>query len=187
MVRSEPDCSESLDELVRRLQEAIAWCDPRADPDAPRTCLRTDDLRPRTLEPDYFAAVRHVLYWRSSALGRTAATADLRGASGRLLIYFPDAELSDGVAEQETAGYFDVYNAPPWDTWVGMFADPPPPRGSGYDKYLVAWVPQSFLDLAGAGIEVNPEQSIDWLGSTSVSLVTRLRHHPILGSLMFRP
>jgi len=82
--------------------------------------------------------------------------------AGQLLVYFPDAELADGAAEQETAGFFDVNNAPPWDTWVGFFHDSSAPDSS-CARYLVAWIPDQFISLAQKGIDVNPERCIEWL------------------------
>jgi hypothetical protein len=73
---------------------------------------------------------------------------------GRLLVYFPDAELSDGAAEAETAGYFDVWNAPPHDTWVGFYEDESTPDDS-FRRYLVAWVPNVFeAAVARVGLRI---------------------------------
>jgi len=102
------------------------------------------------------------------------SAADLQG--GRLLVYFPDEELSDGAAEAETAGFFDAYNAPPWDTWVSLLGDENDPSG----PHLVSWVPPSFLELATAGIEVNPEECIRWVEDTDVPLRTQLRERGLI-------
>jgi hypothetical protein len=31
-----------------------------------------------------------------------------------------------------------------------------------FEEYLVSWVPPQLLELANAGVEVNPEQCILW-------------------------
>lgn len=90
------------------------------------------------------------------------------------MVYFPDAELSDGAAEVYTDGLFDVFNAPPWDTWVALFEEGPQ-HDRSYGTYLVAYIPQPLLSLAERGISVNPERCIDWLERTQVKLVSRLR------------
>ncbi|HEX6751622.1 MAG TPA: hypothetical protein VF092_30290 [Longimicrobium sp.] len=79
-------------------------------------------------------------------------------AGGRLLVYFPEAELSDGAAEVATGGFFDVFNCPPWDTWLAFISDANP--DPSYSSYLIAYVPPVLLELCAAGIEVNPEQCI---------------------------
>ncbi len=86
---------------------------------------------------------------------------------GRLLIYFPDLDLADGAAEAESRGYFDVNNAPPWDTWIAMVMD-----AGGDEKYpyLVSWVPREFLSAVQKGIDVNPEQCIRWIEDADVEL-----------------
>ena len=70
--------------------------------------------------------------------------------------YSPDDDLCDGAAEAESAGFFDTFNTPPWDTWVALT--------SRNDRcWLVSWVPPEQIRLADGGIEVNPEQCIQWL------------------------
>ena len=159
-----------------RLAQAIAWCTPRATLHDPVGSLRSDSLRPRVLEVDRGAAVYGVLNYRTtdrSAYRATAVTSAKDLSGGRLLAYFPDAELSDGAAEQETAGFFDVNNAPPWDTWVALFRDPSAGNTS-YSDYLVSWVPRDFVELAARGINVNPESCILWLADTRTPSATAL-------------
>jgi hypothetical protein len=174
LLRCDPDCSGSLDGFLRRLGATVAWCLPRANPADPRGCLRHDYLRPRPLSPNYFAAVGHVASSREHKLGRDRRRHEPPLAGGRLLVYFPDADLSDGAAELETNGYFDVFNTPPWDTWVA-FASDGAGADSSYGNYLVAWVPPVFLGAAAAGIDVNPEQCIAWLEDADVGLARLLR------------
>ncbi len=98
---------------------------------------------------------------------------------GRLLVYFPNNDLSCGGAEQQTKGFFDVNNVPPWDTWVAYIQDS---RSiEFYDtEYLIAWVPREFMTLADEGIVVNPEECIQWLKDTPVESVAVLRAENIL-------
>ncbi len=76
-------------------------------------------------------------------------------------MYFPDLELSDGAAEHETAGYFDVHNTPPWDTWIALVEDATAKRME--TRFLVAYVPSAFVEAVGRGIWTNPEECICWL------------------------
>ena len=75
-------------------------------------------------------------------------------------------DLSDGAAEAESRGYFDVNNTPPWDTWVAFIHYP----NSSEQSYLVAWVPPEFIELAHAGIQVIPEECVKWLVDSGVHL-----------------
>jgi hypothetical protein len=93
------------------------------------------------------------------------------------MVYFPDADLCCGAAEVESEGWFDVFNTPPWDTWVGFFRDDLPDTDA-YANYLVAWVPPVFLEHVARGIEVNPEQCIRWLDETPCGLSRRLAGEP---------
>ena len=164
-----------------RLAQAVHWCSRRANAKDPARSLRYDQLQPHTLEVDRAATVRAPVHQRTVHVPRdlqpVSCVDDLRG--GRLLAYFPDAELSDGAAELETAGFFDSFNAPPWDTWVALFEDPTA-LDSSYRVYLVAWIPPVFLDTASRGIAVNPESCIVWLADVETRLTAELRARQLL-------
>jgi hypothetical protein len=72
---------------------------------------------------------------------------------GRMLIYVPEANVSDGASEAASSGFFDLYDAPPWDVWVAYS-----------DGTLLAWVPPQLIGLAQMGIDVNAVECISWLG-----------------------
>jgi hypothetical protein len=77
---------------------------------------------------------------------------------GRLLVYFPYANLTDGTAADVSMGFLDGLDAPPWDTWVWFGYDPgrvEPSGGYSDAYYLVAWIPQIFVALVDAGIRVS--------------------------------
>jgi hypothetical protein len=169
-LRTEPALDDTLAPLWQRLRETIAWCRPRVRRDDPRQSLRSNQTRPRVLERDYFAAVSGVALSRRSADATTVPLGSLEG--GRLLVYFPDLDLACGAAEAESAGYFDLDNAPAWDTWVAMLQDDAETRRD--TPYLVAWVPAELVALADRGIHVNPEECIQWLDHADVHLRTLL-------------
>ena len=81
--------------------------------------------------------------------------------------------IGDGAAQAESNGFFDLYNTPPWDTWVSYFEDVPNGPGS-YDCYLLAYVPRQLLPLAAGALLVNPEECILWLSDADVKLRSRL-------------
>src|SRR5882724_612627 len=89
-------------EFELRLAEAIAWCVPRANAGDPRNSLRHDSWQPHILAEDRISIVSSIVGHRGASSSRQTPRAvqsadDLHG--GRLLVYFPDAELSDGAAE----------------------------------------------------------------------------------------
>ena len=174
--------TQAFDQFSSRLAQTIFWCAPRTDKLNPATSLRTEALRPRMLEENRSSAVDTVVHARELYGGvdirKATIPRDLGG--GRLLIYFPNNDLACGAAEQETAGFFDVNNVPPWDTWVTYFQDQEPNIDSFDTEYLIAWIPPEFVQLANEGIAVNPEQCILWLSDTSVELAKVLRAQNLL-------
>lgn len=70
---------------------------------------------------------------------------------GRLLLYVPSENVSDGASRYASNGFFDLYDCPPWDTWLQYS------RGT-----LVRWVPEVLIPLAQIGIDANPVECIKW-------------------------
>jgi len=151
-----------------------AWCTPRATSVRPSLAEDEPDsaLRSMSLCPAFFAGDPRSVVWSvvgHRASGRAHGTRPGL-AGGRLLFYEPARELADGAACAASAGFFDVHNAPPWDTWL-CFAD---------DRFLVAWVPPPLLDRAADGIEVNPEQCILWAADAATPFTELLRVEGLL-------
>jgi hypothetical protein len=163
-----------------RLGQAIAWCEPRGVLSDPLGSMRSEELRPRTLGPDRASTVWSVVVARGHIMHKASPATDAAGLrGGRLLVYFPDENLFDGAAELESRGFFDVDNAPPWDTWVGLFHGKWNAFSSSSD-HLISWVPPTFIDLVDRGIYVNPEQCICWLDDTDLAVAEHLRARGIL-------
>jgi hypothetical protein len=162
--------------FLARLAQTVAWCESRPDTGAPPADFRTSHARPPTLPETRAEAVRVLGHCRGNVPASVSALAQLQG--GRLLAYFPDAETADGAGEDETAGFFDVHDAPPWDTWVALFDDGDPK--SAYSVYLVAFIPARVIHLGDAAIRVNAMDSLAWLGSTTVVVARSLREIGLL-------
>jgi len=117
--------------------------------------LRTAELRPepfvwsqtnRPLVVEELSAKRAELLRQHDAHPKFISS-ELAG--GKLLIYEPDYNVDDGSSQEQSKGYFDGKDAPPWDTWVCYF-----------ECQLISWVPPALLDLVQAGIATNPVDCI---------------------------
>lgn len=78
-------------------------------------------------------------------------------ADGRLLLFFPNHSLTDGAAHAASGGLVDYENCPPPATWVAWFGQ----ADSFYDC-LLAWIPASAVRAVDDGVNVNPEECIQW-------------------------
>ena len=159
----------------QRLAETVAWCCDRLSSTDPKHSLRYDSLYPSILL-ERADVVLTVLMYRSEWLQQqnvksTKANRELK--RGRLLCYFPDANLADGAAEVASEGFFDINNIPPWDTWVGLYRSDL--QDASLKVYLVSYVPEAFIQHAGRGIDVNPEACIMWLYETDTPIGNVLR------------
>lgn len=162
--------------LYSRIADTIAWCSSILNDETLEASMRSLELYPQNLHDgrdDVVCDVGSTRHWqiRATTTGPLNAMPNLKG--GRLLCYFPDADLCDGAAEQESDGFFDIHNTPPWDTWIGYFSDRSD-SGGGYENYLLAYVPKQLLAVAAAGIRVNPEECIMWLDDTEVKIRSRV-------------
>src|SRR5688572_26239133 len=157
--------------FTQRLSETVTWCHLRGDPADPRLSLRSDDLRPWLLAPDrgwtVFSVVRNrALHLFSNPPERFDQFNELD--RGKLLVYFPDANLCCGAAQDDSLGFFDLENTPPWDTWIALGVDRKVGKASPYRTYLVSWVPPELVAIADAGIRANPERCIRWLEDVEI-------------------
>lgn len=157
--------------FIERLTEAILWCRDEGSLLRPRDSLRT--CRPEHAD---LTSQDHQVFSVSLERSRRLSPSAKRHLSsvtglcgGRLLAYFPDDNLSDGMAETMSEGFFDVNNIPPYDTWVWMVRNVRPfeyedrAQGEIEANYLVSWVPPDFIRLASRGVDANPEGCILWL------------------------
>jgi hypothetical protein len=97
-------------------------------------------------------------------------------SKGGIIAFSPDMTLWDGAAEGGSEGFFDASNTPAWDTWVAFVVESEDHRNgfTGWQSYLLAWVPPQHLELADTGIEMNPELCIDWVQNIHAPFVREL-------------
>ena len=86
------------------------------------------------------------------------------------------------AAPLASEGYFDDFNEPPWDTWVGYVWDDAAPGGSAkpFWSCLVTWVPAACIPYARRGIDVNPEACIVFAADLDIPFTRLLRQHGLL-------
>jgi hypothetical protein len=166
-----------IDDLATRLRETVNWCASQMERDARIDCLRDRSVAPQALSNSRWGSVSDVAHLRRQFLSDRVA-AKRWHAKGRLVIYYPDAEVTDGASEAASDAFFDLYDAPPWGTWVAYFEDPNASADSAYGAYLVAWVPEELVAQVEAGVEVNCVSAVVWLDQAEV------RVRPILESML---
>jgi hypothetical protein len=114
--------NEEIEWFFKSLAETIAWCSRSDVGNDPKNSLRS--IEPR--DHDFYLAARdsrvlsikmqRIEYFQKSGITNLQPTKDLQG--GRLLIFEPDMTVFDGASENASQGYFDIYDVPPFDTWV---------------------------------------------------------------------
>jgi hypothetical protein len=98
--------------------------------------------------------VNHVIDLRSSLIKSQPLREHASSAGrlrGRLLLYVPSENVSDGASRYASNGFFDAYDCPPWDLWLQYS-----------DRTLISWVPEMLFPLAQAGIDANPVECVRW-------------------------
>jgi hypothetical protein len=165
ILRSEPDLSGSLHPFRERLAETVAWCQRRAALGNLADSLRSASLAPppATSWPE---SLRTVAETRLQLLGRSWRRSLDPLGGGLLLLYFPAPPDSEGSARAVSAGYFDIRDTPPWDTWVAFVEE-------RMRSYLVAWVPPEGLPNVTAAMKAG-SASLRWFDASGVELEEQL-------------
>jgi hypothetical protein len=134
-------------------------------------CILGNQLKSLELKPTAEGALQPLSCWASvpelagkgsqkleQLLPGFKTSAQKAHVIGRFVAYAPEDNLSDGAAEVQSLGFFDVDNVPPWGTWIALV-----------DRYVLAWVPLLLFGFARRGIEVNPGECIKWADDPSLS------------------
>lgn len=152
--------SHAVNEIIEAAREAAAWCDLHWDSNKPRLSLRNLEFSPEFFGTDHYYTVNSIICSRRYELEKLEKKPTNNLSSGRILVYEPDSNIFDGLSENETNGYFDVNDCPPWDTWVGYIL-------FGENRYVLSWVPKSVVPLVDAGFEVNCVECFYWLSTVN--------------------
>ena len=156
------------------LAEAAAWCRMRSDTAQTQLILLRNQFRSPILKPRIDPGdvvdelVRHdavdtLIKVRSSLLQSQYGSQNLPfpdADEGKVLIYTPSENVSDGTSEYSSNGFFNENDAPPWDTWFHYS-----------DRQLLSWIPAGFVPFAQKGIDVNMVQCIEWAKRPSLSRI----------------
>jgi hypothetical protein len=174
IVRQRQEPSQALQSLSplfqQALSEVVAWCSAQEfsatqfrsrelDPLAVLTIPSFDELGIEA----WLNATRESYKRAISAIKQTRLTLLRHGnipipdlsvlqSTGRLLLYEPLETVTDGASEASSRGYFDIRDAPPWDTWFLY-----------WEGAIVSWVPESLIGCAQSGIDANPVDCIRWI------------------------
>jgi hypothetical protein len=161
--------------VKRALAEAFAWCSREAVTNSAtpiQTLFRSAILKPSIDIGEYVQeqlreqAVSGLIAQRSEFLRTHSAlrdpSIDLQ-EEGKILVYWPSENVSDGASEALSKGFFDVNDAPPWDTWFYYKR-----------KKLYSWVPGAFVPFAQKGIDENIVDCIQWAEWSELS---KLENH----------
>ncbi len=70
---------------------------------------------------------------------------------GRILALLIDDQLSDGMAEGATQGFFDACDTPPPEFWITF-----------ENGVLYSFIPDQFIHLAEEGISCSIGKSLEW-------------------------
>ncbi|VTT99809.1 Uncharacterized protein OS=Myxococcus fulvus (strain ATCC BAA-855 / HW-1) GN=LILAB_23985 PE=4 SV=1 [Gemmataceae bacterium] len=158
-------------EYRRQLSAALAWCQPRFDPDRAADSLRSPELGPPrnivhevTDMASVAAEVAAVLARRAERLGGLPAPAVALPAGDRILAFLPRDSLFHGSSPPECDGFIDADEIPPWGSWIGLVGE-----------MLLSWVPAAMVAGVDSAIRCNPEESIRWASEQPVPLVQELR------------
>jgi hypothetical protein len=163
--------SELSPAVLRAISEAVTWCSYRQISGKPFRSLELDPFTVLDI-PDFSHNLESIKAWSernrecycraTSWINETRS--ELLKAAGietfeavdalsksKLLIYEHQETVDDGAAEVASMGFYDLHDAPPWDTWL-LYAD----------RAVFCCVPEFAIPRAQDGIDANPVDCIHW-------------------------
>jgi hypothetical protein len=162
--------------VLQALSETVAWClnktphpdqfrscelDPSAILRVPRLEESSVEVRVEALRESYRRATQSINKVRSTLVHNAQLEIPsfaVAQTGGKLLRYEPLETVSDGSSEFLSYGFFDIEDAPPWDTWF-QFSK----------SAIFSWVPEPLVRNAQAGIDANPVDCIRWCNWSELS------------------
>lgn len=161
MIRSESELSQALIETKK-------WCIPRINRNNPDHSLRSELLGKIIEKFEHFSD--SMSFWPnqkeidSVVETRRIALSDYPLISssvnnGRLLLCFPDWSNHNSLSQTVSEEYLDKHDIPPWDTWLRSV------NTETSDFFILAWVPDEFIDLVQAGIDSECVGMLYWVNS----------------------
>lgn len=149
--------------LATRIAQTIAWCGKPSTYKLTDTPLRTYAIQARAFHQGGDDMVCDVGRQRQQAL-QWQSISDLEQyrdlAGGKLLLYFPQHDLEDGMAEIESQGYFDRHSTPPWDTWIAFGQV----STASSQMALLAYVPAKYVEVVEFCLGLHGGVCLRWLG-----------------------
>jgi hypothetical protein len=163
--------SELSPAVLQTISEAVTWCfwrqlferpfrslelDPSAILEVPEFPHDKESIK-AWIERErdcYRRATSWINQTRSELLKaagiETFEAADALSKS-KLLIYEPLETVDDGAAEAASMGFYDLHDAPSWDTWF-LYAD----------RAVFCCIPEFAVPRAQDGLDANPVDCIRW-------------------------
>jgi hypothetical protein len=144
------------EQIIQAAKEAAAWCNLKFKGSNHRSELRTLEFGVFPFGNHHYYTVNDIICARKYELEKLKIEPVVELNKGKLLVYEPDSNVFDGLSEEETLGFLDVNDCPPWDTWVGYIE-------LSENRVLLSWVPDTLIKLIDEGVEVNCTDCFYWL------------------------
>lgn len=176
------------EQFLSSLKDTIEWCKGKVDVGQPKVCLRSDRQREIILshgeDPDAIWISSQLIADVLIARGKIKQENVEKPLDGRVLFCAYDYTNHNGLTDDETDGYFDEHDSPPWDTWIceipcnhgnskkSGYGESWPPNitsifseGGPEELILAAWVPSGFIDVVQQAIDIECCGMIFWADS----------------------
>ncbi|MDE2420964.1 MAG: hypothetical protein KGO49_07285 [Gammaproteobacteria bacterium] len=153
----------SLDETFHSgLSITKLWCEARIDKDAPTKTLRPPELSPHNDIRDYNVGIfrkkeeiKRLNLIRTTLFENQELT--LSDIHGKILVFYPELSLNDGLMCIASGGFIDENDCPPWATWFYYSL------GTDDGSILYCWIPEAFIGIVNNAIDVDPYSCLRWL------------------------
>jgi hypothetical protein len=167
----------------QRMLETISWCVPRFQRQNPAQSLRTLPIPDEPLTPnlDTLHVFAQTIFQKRAIAYRGSNQTAITGlGGGRLLLIFLNWCIVGSPHMEESGGFLDTYDLPPWDTWLYYGHEVGVPHNNQKTfqdiDYLLAWVPAQVVEDISLIVREQDTPNLAWLEKSpwALSFVPRL-------------
>ena len=139
------------------------WCKTQLGKGTPTNTLRPLELSPHIDIRDYNVGIvrkkeeiKRLNFIKTTLIENQDLT--LCDTQGKILVFYPELSLNDGLMSIESEGFIDEDDCPPWATWFYYS-----PEIDDDGSRLYCWIPQAFIHIVDSAMESDQYSCLRWL------------------------
>lgn len=141
------------------LKVTAIWCNHFIDEKNLAGCFRPKDFSPSVDFRDFNVTLEDKISELEKAydIKLSQLSTDIQALEpiGKVLLFYPDRNLGDGLFGLETEGFFSEDDLPPWGTWFYF-------ESNDSENILYCWIPKKIVNIVNKAIQIDYCDCLSW-------------------------